>query len=480
MGRLANLCRLTAILWLLGTAASGCGSDPAAPVPGFLLGGPVVTITSFVSTPPTVLANESVMLSWESSYADSCSIDQSVGDVAVSGSAGPVMIPVTTTFEITCQGPGGPASRTVTATVTPPVEILSFTADPAVIGLGSSATLEWEVDYATSCSIDGDVGNVNASGGTVLVSPEDDQTYELTCQGAGGPVSDDVDVEVVIPVTVDSFTASSLFVGPGAMVELSWTTSLATSCEIDPGDIDATPVAAGSTMVTVNNSTAYTLTCEGPAGPAIRERPVWVPGEIAGGMAPVPAGCADLGNPAMMTTEVCFDDFAMAVYETTNAEYLACVLAGACLEPVRNPTYHLPELADYPITSVDRYSASTYCAWRGRSLPPADEWEYAALGGMEGVDFPWGNSVSEGDANCCGAGAGAIVVVGQYPANGYGIHDVIGNVWEWVDTVASASRYIVKGGTVVSSESVSAIWYRGTAHTAGDPYNDLGFRCMEQ
>lgn len=438
---------------------------------------PIVAIVRFEATPASVLADDTSILSWESVRADSCEIDQTVGPVATTGMTAPLVIDSTTAFEITCQGIGGPVSAVTTVTVSPPVAITSFEPDPDTIIAGESAGLSWSVENATGCTIDGGVGSVGSADGTVNVSPASTRIYELSCEGAGGPVSENTTVTVIVPVTIDSFAASSIFVTPGDQITLSWTTSEATSCEINPGGIDATPVAAGDTQVTINNSTNYSISCQGPAGPAAATRPIWVPGEVAGGMAPIPAGCSDLG-PSGASTEVCFGRFAMDIYEVTNDEYLDCMAAGACATPERTDTYSRPELIDHPIVDVSWFDAVDYCTWVGRRLPTADEWEYAARGGLEGFDFPWGNGYGSDDLNCCNF-VGGTLPVGQYDPNGYGLYDMSGNVWEWVDTVASGSRMLVLGGSFFDSGDWARVWFREVGHSAGDPYYDLGFRCIE-
>ena len=74
--------------------------------------------------------------------------------------------------------------------------------------------------------------------------------------------------------------------------------------------------------------------------------------------------------------------------------------------------------------------ATAYAKWGGKRLPTEAEWEYAARGGLVGKRYSRGDQISPDDANY-GGKVGKPRVVGSYPANGYGLYDMAGNVWEW-------------------------------------------------
>lgn len=121
-------------------------------------------------------------------------------------------------------------------------------------------------------------------------------------------------------------------------------------------------------------------------------------------------------------------NFQMAATETTNAQYRACVEAGACSPPSNRTDSYYPSQRDHPVVNVSWEDAMAFCRWAGGRLPTEAEWEYAARGGREGSQYPWGNEISPANANYSGRETTA---VGSYSPNGFGLFDMAGNVWEW-------------------------------------------------
>jgi sulfatase modifying factor 1 len=91
----------------------------------------------------------------------------------------------------------------------------------------------------------------------------------------------------------------------------------------------------------------------------------------------------------------------------------------------------------HPVVLVSWHDAQAYCEWAGGRLPTEAEWEKAARGGLEGKLYPWGDEIDPSLANY--DNRQGTTAVGSYPANGYGLYDIVGNVWEWV-----ADRYDAK------------------------------------
>ena len=118
---------------------------------------------------------------------------------------------------------------------------------------------------------------------------------------------------------------------------------------------------------------------------------------------------------------------------------------GACWHAPEGPGTDITGREDHPAVHISWYDALAYCTWAGLSLPTEAQWEYAARGGLARRKFPWGDALMPGGKPAMNTWQGRFPhentgedgFVGTAPVtafapNGYGLHNMCGNVWEWV------------------------------------------------
>ena len=166
----------------------------------------------------------------------------------------------------------------------------------------------------------------------------------------------------------------------------------------------------------------------------------------------IPAGEFQMGSVASEESPneqpvhtVSIDAFYIDKYEVTNVQYKQFVDANPQWQKDRidkafhkgwylalwNGNEYPSGKANHPVVYVSWYAAMAYAGWAGKRLPTEAEWEYAARGGLPGQKYPWGNELDRSKANYYNSNDSNITPVGTYPPNGYGLYDMVGNVWEW-------------------------------------------------
>ena len=179
----------------------------------------------------------------------------------------------------------------------------------------------------------------------------------------------------------------------------------------------------------------------------------------------------------------------------------------------------------FPVVQIAYEDAGAYAKWAGKRLPTEAEWEFAARGGLVGKLYPWGDEFTKDgkwmanthqghfpDTDTGADAHGGVSAVAQYPANGYGLYDVGGNVWEWTSDwyrpdyyteLASAGgvarnpagpaesfdpsepgqpKKVHRGGSFLCTDQYCSRYMVGTRGKGevSTGTNHLGFRCVQK
>jgi formylglycine-generating enzyme len=190
--------------------------------------------------------------------------------------------------------------------------------------------------------------------------------------------------------------------------------------------------------------------------------------------------------------EVTVKGFCMDRSEVTVERYRACVAAKKCSgdhlgeenavgDPSPDAKCNFPhaDRGNHPINCVSHLHAEAFCTSIGRRLPTEEEWEWAARGGERASRYPWGDA--EPQEQLCWSGVttkSGTCPVGAHPTGDtpLGIHDLLGNVWEWTSTSVSTSFVLHGGGwadpRVANVDVGSRSW-----HNPHVQESSVGFRC---
>ena len=233
-----------------------------------------------------------------------------------------------------------------------------------------------------------------------------------------------------------------------------------------------------------------------PSGPEVVNKPDLVD---------IPGGVFQMGRNDSLPTEapahqVTIKAFSMDKHEVTNAEYARFVKEANYPAPLQWGSITAPVGQELlPVSNVSYEDAVAFAEWRSKRdgvtyrLPTEEEWEYAARNGDKDNLYPWGNAWALGRAATQEAGVGKEQPVGTYPqgGNGWGVQDLIGNVWEWTSSKASLypasplklpevqkSWMVARGGSYSSqANKISATMRDWFAPNYKNPV--LGFRLVK-
>ncbi len=257
------------------------------------------------------------------------------------------------------------------------------------------------------------------------------------------------------------------------------------------------------------------------------------------------------------TVEMSVDDFYLSPYTVTNQEFLEFFLATNYItdaerygsshvfylllpEETRNKYasisganwwYEVPDAnwrkpeggdssiadrMDHPVVHVSRNDALAYCQWANKRLPTEAEWEFAARGGLAGKRYPWGDKLYQDNVHHANIWQGEFPLenteadghlgtapVHTYEANGYGLYQMAGNVWEWClnpgkisleefqatspqqfwehNNHYSKEMYALRGGSFLCHHSYCRRYRVAgrNSNTADSSTSNMGFRCAK-
>jgi formylglycine-generating enzyme required for sulfatase activity len=164
-------------------------------------------------------------------------------------------------------------------------------------------------------------------------------------------------------------------------------------------------------------------------------------------MVVVPAGAYKMGGKNSERIITIARPFAVSRFPITFDQWDACVTGGGCEQNVR-PSDQTWGRGTRPVINVDWRDANTYVAWLNRMtgtdayrLLTEAQWEYAARGIKSAEaphpEYPWGDIIGKDNANCIGCGSQwdykQTAPVGSFKQNAFGLYDMHGNVWQWVE-----------------------------------------------
>ena len=209
----------------------------------------------------------------------------------------------------------------------------------------------------------------------------------------------------------------------------------------------------------------------------------------------IPAGTFTMGNENGNADEKPSHAVYNDAFYIDSAE-VTCERYGRFLEDTGYPPHQMwsPELdrPEDPVVGVTWQDASAFAKWAGKRLPTEAEWEKAARGGLIDKKYPSGDEIDREKANYKSFG---ITTIKSYGANGFGLYDMAGNVWEWCHDWYSPEYYrvsdnknpkgpmlgskkVVRGGAWYCNEDALQVFNRHKNEPTMGSFH-IGFRCAK-
>lgn len=344
-----------------------------------------------------------------------------------------------------------------------------------------------------------------------LQSDTDEVTVVVTSEGNAAPVADAGPAQTVAVGTTVVLDGSGSVDPDGEAISYRW------SVGNNPGEpvvlSDSTAAMPDFVPNLLGQYVFGLVVGDGEATSLLDTTVVTVVAQVyakRSGMIEIPGGSFTMGSEAGLAGETPVHTVDLSTYwidstEVTSAQYGSCVSEGACGTPAERPgcTFGLDERSEHPINCVDYAQATQFCEWAGKRLPTEAEWEKAARGPNDARRFPWGDedpdlyllSFPEAQLLNYNDRLSGTAPVGQHPdgVSPFGVHNLAGNVMEWVADwydpgyyavspatdptgPADGEQRVARGGHFLAFREVVTVTVRNsTQPSTRDPI--LGFRC---